>query len=669
MVKKRFSKKKELLFKIIAIALPFLFLIFLEGALRLFKYGERYELFVENKDYPEYLYLNPEVTKKYFTISENATVGARESFLKEKPGNAFRVFVLGASTVVGFPYYHNGSFTRMLKYHLQFQNPDKHMEVINLALTAVNTYTILDFAKQLPEYEPDLVILYTGHNEYYGALGVGSTSSLVNNPAVIRSYIKLQKFRVFQLVIKVVNQFRNVDQELVDLSKTLMHRMTGEKEIPYQSKLYDQGIRQFEQNIDRILKTLSNNEIPTIIGTLASNLKDQKPLSTDCSEESREIIDLNSKAFDSLQEPGDRIQALKRAIGIDSLCGGLYYWLGKYQYSRGEYTKARKHFLKAKKLDQLRFRAPSIFNKIINQKARKYNVAVAEIKDSFERHSENGLVGEKLMLEHVHPTLNGQYLMAKTFYNTLSEMPELQKRISPTRFIHYDELPLTRVDSLYGLYNTWILKEQWPFNEQMPEVEKENPTFEEKLAGNLAVKQITWGDAMNTFYQHYIENKNYKKALEVTEWLILEFPYDLRFYKKAGKLAEQIEDYNKSVFYYKKMFNYRSDNTTAQKLFINYLRLDQPDKALPYINHVLSNTTNKARFTPLKNISRSISRLKEQLGDNPEDAGIMLRITQLYTKIGNYVAARKYLTKLENTPKNREQIKQFNSLVDKIPEE
>jgi len=664
-------KRKEWIFKTIAIALPFLFLILVEVTLRLFNYGREYNLFIENEEYPEYLHLNPDITKKYFTLSKNATVGARESFLKDKPNNGFRIFVLGASTTVGFPYYHNGSLSRMLKYHLQIKNPDKHIEVINLSLTAVNTYTILDFVKKLPKYQPDLVILYTGHNEYYGALGVGSTSSLANNPAIARTYIELQRFRVFQLVINLVNQFRNVDPELVDLSKTLMRRMTGGKKIPYQSKLYNQGITQYRQNIDKILKTLDENEIPAIIGTLVSNLKDQRPLATQCKyEKSHEIAEKNKDSFNSFSGSKKQIQKLKAAVKKDSLCGELYYWLGKHQYFREAYGQAKKNFLMAKELDQLRFRAPSVFNGIIRKKAEKYNIPLADINKTFEGKSENGIIGEELMLEHVHPRLEGQYLMARTFYNKLKNTSEIQKDTSIVSedFITYHELPLTRVDSLYGIYNTWILKEQWPFNQKMPEVKKENPSFEEKLAGNLAVNEITWGEAMNTLYKHYLKQNDYFKALEVTEWLILEFPYDLRFYERAGKLAEKIDSYNKTIFYYKRMFHYRPNNETAQNLFITYLKLDKPDEALTYINYVMNNGADNNKFGPLKDITLKLSDLKDNLIKNPDNVNVMLNIAHLYMKIGNYKAARKYLDKLEKAAKNEKQLEQYNSLVSEIPE-
>ena len=95
---------------------------------------------------------------------------------------------------MGFPYPNNISFQRMLKYQLQKTNPDKDIEIINLALTAINSYTFYDFAQELVHFEPDAIFIYGGHNEYYGALGVGSNNTLQHlsvGQSVCVSYVLL----------------------------------------------------------------------------------------------------------------------------------------------------------------------------------------------------------------------------------------------------------------------------------------------------------------------------------------------------------------------------------------------------------------------------------------------------------------------------------------------
>src|SRR5258705_3419675 len=169
------------LFKVIAILLPFLFLLLLEVLLRTFHYGNDLRLFIEYAGNKDFLVLNPDASKRYFTNQSIATTGNREIFKKEKDENTTRIFVLGESTTLGYPYFHNGSFHRWLQYRLMRSIPDRNFEIINISLTAVNSYTVLGFAREVVNYQPDAILIYTGHNEYYGALGVGSTDRIGGN--------------------------------------------------------------------------------------------------------------------------------------------------------------------------------------------------------------------------------------------------------------------------------------------------------------------------------------------------------------------------------------------------------------------------------------------------------------------------------------------------------
>ena len=43
--------------------------------------------------------------------------------------------------------------------------------------------------------EPDAVLIYAGHNEYYGALGTASTESLGGSTILVRLYLGLRQYR------------------------------------------------------------------------------------------------------------------------------------------------------------------------------------------------------------------------------------------------------------------------------------------------------------------------------------------------------------------------------------------------------------------------------------------------------------------------------------------
>ncbi|HZE84949.1 MAG TPA: hypothetical protein VE035_11620, partial [Puia sp.] len=123
------------MFRLIGILIPFLLIFILEVLLRIFHYGDDLSLFMEYPADKTYLVMNPAASKKYFTHQANATTGNIEPFKKEKDGNTLRIFVLGESTTIGYPYFHNGSFHRWLQYRLMHEFPDKNFEIINTSLT------------------------------------------------------------------------------------------------------------------------------------------------------------------------------------------------------------------------------------------------------------------------------------------------------------------------------------------------------------------------------------------------------------------------------------------------------------------------------------------------------------------------------------------------------
>ena len=192
--------KRLWIFRLIALLIPFLFLFLLEVILRLCNYGYDYSLFKTDETNKDYYVMNPDASKKYFQNQTIATTGNQEKFKKIKDSNTLRIFVLGESTTIGYPYFHNGSFHRFLLYRLMHEVPDKNFEIINVSLTAVNSYTILGFAKQVANYQPDAVLIYTGHNEFYGALGVGSTQQLGGNRFLVNSVLFLRDFKITQLL-------------------------------------------------------------------------------------------------------------------------------------------------------------------------------------------------------------------------------------------------------------------------------------------------------------------------------------------------------------------------------------------------------------------------------------------------------------------------------------
>lgn len=58
----------------------------------------------------------------------------------------------------------------------------------------------MDILEDVIQQKPDLVLIYTGHNEYYGALGAASMTSIASSPPMSRFLQSMGKLRVMRLL-------------------------------------------------------------------------------------------------------------------------------------------------------------------------------------------------------------------------------------------------------------------------------------------------------------------------------------------------------------------------------------------------------------------------------------------------------------------------------------
>jgi lysophospholipase L1-like esterase len=498
--------------------LPFVVFALIELVMRWSGYGYQTDLFVAD-DTGTYYMLNPDLSKKYFTIEENATRGNHEYFRQKKAPGTIRMFVLGASSAIGYPYMHNAAFSRLLKYRMQFLYPDINLEIINLSLTAVNTYTLYDFSRQLIAYEPDAILVYAGHNEYYGALGAASTSYMGSNPCVIRAILAAKNLKTVQWLFHLTASWKSVDQRFVDYDRTLMERMTKEQSIPYQSGVFHRGIKQFERNMGDMLKLFNKHRIPVFIGTLAYNQRDLKPFIS----------------------------------STDSLSANAQYEKGHAAYAEGDYAAAKACYRQAKEYDELRFRAPEKINTLIRRYAQAYEtVHPAEVLETFERHSPHGILDSTLLLEHVHPNLAGQQLIADAFYEAIATsgiLPEthspLSARLADTNY------SFPTHDSIFGTVAIRLLKQLWPFDEPVDSLPVN--TYEERLAVARAGNRITWYECMRKLYAYYNQAGDYAQVLRILEGLYLEYPYDEDYIALTAQVSRQLDEEEKAWFYSRKL--------------------------------------------------------------------------------------------------------------------
>ena len=631
------SRKRVVLFKTIAILLPFLILILLEFTLRIFHYGYDTSLFMEYPRDQRYLVLNPNASKKYFTDPAMAPSGNSEPFKRIKDQHTCRIFVLGESTTIGYPYFHNGSFHRWLQYRLTRTFPGRSFEIINLSVTAVNSYTVLGFAKELVDYQPDAVLIYSGHNEYYGTLGVASTSRLSGNRTLIRLMLALRRLRLTQLLTNGCRKLLGLFKPAGNYSgETLMQLMVADSHIPYGSVVYQRGLDQFAANMDETLRLFSDRHIPVYLSNLVSNEKDMKP-------------------FVSMEPQNN---------------AASQYALGRLAYETGDTGQARTYFTKAIDLDGLRFRAPAAINDIIARLCSKYSDArLVDAHAEFADWSAGRLIGNELLLEHVHPNLTGYALLSDAFYRELMKnhffspgggspgggspggLHDTAAEITLRELMK--DMPLTALDSLSAAFKIQRLKRNWPFNEGSAPDSLPVVTNEQKLAYEVAFGKMRWQTAMDSLYEQYMAAGDLIRAKTIMEAMTLEHPYEAFYFERAANICGKLSDLQQAAFYFRQAFALDPSFGQARTLFVLYLGFDRPDEAMPFIDYAVSTTTDH-RLAMVKRYTEQVIRLEHAVAADPAcKTSADSTIASLYIAMGNQAGACIRLEKiLKRDPQN-----------------
>jgi hypothetical protein len=371
---------------------PILLLGIIEIGFRVAGYNsEAQELFIEAGNDADFYITNTNFVERYFP--DFAPRIAPGAIRKVKKPNTFRIFVFGGSSAQGFPYNFYNSFADQLEQKLLLNTNGLNIEIANLGMTAVNSYVIRDLSKRVLPYEPDAIIIYAGHNEFYGSFGAGSTQfGMVNNVSLKRFTLWLKNFRFYQFLENLIQ----TKQESTD-RRTLMAKVVNNSDIAKDSKTFKQGMHQFEENITDVVELFARRDIPVLVGTVVSNLKDQAPFT-------------------------------------DNPAANAMYKEGVELFDAGNLDAARAKFIAAKELDGIRFRAPEGINEIIRDITSTDDAILVDIEKAIREQAPSGIEDDFIFVDHLHPNFKTHLFIANLFLAELIEFEMIEMAIAPNLF-------------------------------------------------------------------------------------------------------------------------------------------------------------------------------------------------------------------------------------------
>jgi tetratricopeptide (TPR) repeat protein len=637
------SHRKNLVFSTIMFLLPIAFIATLEAMLRLFAYGGNLDLVVRKTIAgQEYYAINRAVARRYFSQPGSIIPEpADETFAVRKKSNTKRIFCLGESTMAGFPYEFHATAPGFLRDRLQRLLPTCDVEVINVGLSAVGSHIVRDFMDELMDYEPDMFIVYVGHNEFYGAYGVGSSVAVRGGTWLTRVTIHLLKFKTFLLLRDIYTRIQVAisPAPLPGRGVSMMGQMVGTHEIPYGGEMYHQAREVYLENLEGMIQNASDHHVPIIFSTLVSNIRGQQPFramfdsrTTHDKRKRCEQLVTDGTAHLSRGNYVAAINEFRSAIAIDSLNAQACFGLGSALFSFGRYTDAGPVLARAKDLDGLRFRATEEFQNDLIRLCRARGVPLARADSAFSAASPHGIVGNELILEHLHPTLDGYFLMGKVFFQAVrqSDLLVAHNEWAQDRelvdSVYMEQSAVSEFDRTVGSVKVELLMRRWPFHTGATDFEFTAKNSVESVAFRYIQKGIAWSDARYLLAEYYAQNRRFamarKECLAVARQLPFSYQPLLRradYYRMEGKNDSAYAAYLECIK--------SEDNPFARmKLAIVELEREQPSRAVQQIESAFS----VEQRTPYKFSPQAAASARYLLG-------------VAYAKLGNIARARENL--------------------------
>ena len=336
-----------------------------------------------------------------------------DSFAAQKSFNEFRIFCLGASTVQGRPYSIETSFTTWLELSLNAADPSRSWEVVNCGGVSYASYRLVPILKELLAYEPDMFVIYTGHNEFLEARTFANLQP-VTPLTHVRTLNLLLSAWSGESRLQGPGQPREILAAEVD---ALLDYRGGLADYHRDDAGHQVTVRQYAENLKQMIARARSANVPVILMNPASNLKDTPPFKI---EPSSDLTVREAAEFETLIDRArtsrgvdDKVELLERAVAIDGRHAGARFLLGHAYISQNRVAEARDQFICAKDEDVCPLRMIESLHDALRAVAESSTTPLIDVRRNFESRAADGIPGDRFFLDHIHPSINDHQAIAQ----------------------------------------------------------------------------------------------------------------------------------------------------------------------------------------------------------------------------------------------------------------
>lgn len=342
----------------------------------------------------------------------------------KEPGT-LRVLVLGESAALGDPEPGFG-MPRFLQAQLEARFPSRKIEVLNAAITALNSHALRRIAADSVRLGADAWVVYPGNNEVHGPFGpasnpLGKAPSL----AVVRVGLMLRSTAIGQWIFRI----REGQGDGLSLAPRWAGLETFSKNHIAGDDPRLEAVREaYRRNLTDLVRFGVESGAQVLLGTMAVNLPDCPPFASVALDGQPQVLaewktlSERARAQDASGDWAGAVESWGKAVALAPRHAESRFQLGQARLNAGDLPRGVADLEAARDLDTLRFRADSrivTLTREVAAAAASPRVVLVDAAKELRGDDPQRPPGADLFFEHVHLRPEGNDRLARLFAQAL----------------------------------------------------------------------------------------------------------------------------------------------------------------------------------------------------------------------------------------------------------
>lgn len=336
-----------------------------------------------------------------------------QSFPARKEPGTFRIFALGGSTTFGHPWRDRTSFSAWLRELLPEADPSRRYEVINVGGVSYASYRVARLVEELAAYEPDLLIVYNGHNEF---LEERTYRDFRARAAWIRRLSgALNHTRTYSLLRRALGTDAGPRARLSGGVRDVLAETIGPETYTRNDALRRAVLEHYRESQKRVAGLAASVGARTIFVTTPVNEEHCSPFKSEPTpglsptDSARVAAWMREAALLLAARPTDAARLLDSAARLDPRNAEVLFRAGTAAMAAGRHAEAKEYFVRAVDEDVCPLRALPEMRAIEREVAQETRSGFVDYLGALEAASTarkgHNVLGEPDFVDHVHMSI------------------------------------------------------------------------------------------------------------------------------------------------------------------------------------------------------------------------------------------------------------------------